>query len=180
MSDLLVDVVAKRSRDPEQLRLLAERLHVPLSREWLRTLRWAGRNVLICGTDEAAAARVLSRCEGRWDRNRGPASPRRPRPHAIRRCPRSIDRARILSAHGARKFPQALLLPWIQPVRALRGASLAEPRDAEPDCLRDRRPASRSRVVAPHRVSGDDQRSREPGVVAAQPAARQLCPCARE
>src|SRR6267378_77134 len=60
MSDLLVDVVAKRSRDPEQLRLLAERLHVPLSREWLRTLRWAGRNVLICGTDEAAAARVLS------------------------------------------------------------------------------------------------------------------------
>jgi len=60
MSDLLVDVVAKRPRDPEQLRLLAERLHVPLSREWLRTLRWAGRNVLICGTDEAAAARVLS------------------------------------------------------------------------------------------------------------------------
>jgi tetratricopeptide (TPR) repeat protein len=60
MSDLLVDVVAKRPRDPEQLRLLAERLHVPLSREWQRTLRWAGRNVLICGTDEAAAARVLS------------------------------------------------------------------------------------------------------------------------
>ena len=60
MSDLLVDVVAKRPRDPEQLRLLAERLHVPLSREWLRTLRWAGRNVLVCGTDEVAAARVLS------------------------------------------------------------------------------------------------------------------------
>src|SRR5437899_12169587 len=60
MSDLLVDVVAKRPRDPEQLRLLAERLHVPLSAEWLRTLRWAGRNVLVRGTDEAAAARVLS------------------------------------------------------------------------------------------------------------------------
>ena len=53
MSDLLVDVVAKRPRDPEQLRLLAERLQVPLSREWLRTLRWAGRNVLVCGTDKA-------------------------------------------------------------------------------------------------------------------------------
>ena len=60
MSDALVDVVAKRPRDPEQLQLLADRLQVPLSREWLRTLRWAGRNVLVCGTDEAAAARVLS------------------------------------------------------------------------------------------------------------------------
>ena len=60
MSDLLVDVVAKQPRDPEQLRLLAERLQVSLSRQWLRTLRWAGRNVLISGTDEAAAARVLS------------------------------------------------------------------------------------------------------------------------
>src|SRR5438445_13782486 len=80
MSDLLVDVVAKRSRDPEQLRLLAERLHVPLSREWLRTPRWAGRNVVVCGPDEVAAARVLSAAEGAGVRTVGPPAPRAPPP----------------------------------------------------------------------------------------------------
>src|SRR6266478_9025329 len=42
--DELVDIAALRPRDDEQLQLLADRLQVPLARQWRRTLRWAGRH----------------------------------------------------------------------------------------------------------------------------------------
>src|SRR5260370_40726766 len=55
-----VDVAALKPRDEEQLGLLADRLQVRLPREWLRTLRWAGRAGLVTGADDVAAERVLS------------------------------------------------------------------------------------------------------------------------
>jgi len=56
----LVDVIVLRPKDPEQLPLLARRLGVPLPREWLRTLRWAGRAILAAGADERLAEHVAS------------------------------------------------------------------------------------------------------------------------
>ena len=54
----LVDVIVLRPKDPEQLPLLAGRLGIPLPREWLRTLRWAGRAILAAGADERLAEHV--------------------------------------------------------------------------------------------------------------------------
>ena len=57
--DQLVDIAALRPSDYEQLQLLADRLRVPLTRQWRRTLRWAGRALLATHADAVDAERIV-------------------------------------------------------------------------------------------------------------------------
>src|SRR2546425_9755629 len=57
--DQLVDIAALRPSDYEQLQLLADRLRVPLTRQWRRTLRWAGRALLATHVDAVDAERIV-------------------------------------------------------------------------------------------------------------------------
>src|SRR5438067_2381774 len=62
-TDPLVDVSALKPADAEVLQILADRLRVPLTRQWRRTLRWAGRALLVTRAEAMEAERILRAAE---------------------------------------------------------------------------------------------------------------------